>query len=386
MSRYLFVVPPLVGHINPTVAVGGELAARGHEVAWVGHPATLRTLLPEGALILPALDDELERRIQDAHQHWLRLRGMAVVKFFWEDFMIPLARAMVPGVEAAVREFAPDVVVADQQALAGPLVAHRTGTPWVTSASTPAELFRPLKGMPKVEAWVSAQLDDLVREFVGRSTPDIRFSERLVLVFTSSALVGNGFPDHYAFTGPALSHRPNRTDFPWHWLADGQRRVLVSLGTLNGAAGERFFGEVADAVADLRGVQVVIVGPPGALPGLPDHVLLAERVPQLELMPHLDAVVSHGGHNTVCEALAHGLPLVVAPIRDDQPLIADQVVSAGAGIRLTYARVRAAEIRGALEEVLDRPGYAEAARRVQQSFQAAGGALTAADHLEAVVA
>jgi hypothetical protein len=164
MSRYLFVVPPLVGHINPTVAVGGELAARGHEVAWVGHPATLRTLLPEGALILPALDDELERRIQDAHQHWLRLRGMAVVKFFWEDFMIPLARAMVPGVEAAVREFAPDVVVADQQALAGPLVAHRTGTPWVTSASTPAELFRPLKGMPKVEAWVSAQLDDLVRD------------------------------------------------------------------------------------------------------------------------------------------------------------------------------------------------------------------------------
>jgi UDP:flavonoid glycosyltransferase YjiC (YdhE family) len=115
-------------------------------------------------------------------------------------------------------------------------------------------------------------------------------------------------------------------------------------------------------------------------------VLLAERVPQLELMPHLDAVVSHGGHNTVCEALAHGLPLVVAPIRDDQPLIADQVVSAGAGIRLTYGRVRAAQIRDALEEVLDRPDYTEAARRVQQSFQAAGGASTAADHLEAVVA
>ena len=43
--------------------------------------------------------------------------------------------------------------------------------------------------------------------------------------------------------------------------------------------------------------------------------------------------VTHGGHNTVCEALAHGLPLVVAPIRDDQPTVAAQVVQAGAGVR-----------------------------------------------------
>lgn len=45
MSRFLFVVPPLTGHINPTVAVGAELTARGHEVAWAGQTATLRTLL-----------------------------------------------------------------------------------------------------------------------------------------------------------------------------------------------------------------------------------------------------------------------------------------------------------------------------------------------------
>ena len=41
MSRFLFVVPPLTGHVNPTASVGGELLARGHEVAWVGHPGTL---------------------------------------------------------------------------------------------------------------------------------------------------------------------------------------------------------------------------------------------------------------------------------------------------------------------------------------------------------
>ena len=38
MSRFLFVVPPMAGHVNPTLPVGRELAARGHEVAWAGPP------------------------------------------------------------------------------------------------------------------------------------------------------------------------------------------------------------------------------------------------------------------------------------------------------------------------------------------------------------
>lgn len=381
MSRYLFVVPPLAGHINPTVAVGGELQRRGHEVAWVGHPATLRALLPDGARVFPALDDKLEEDIRNARKRWLELRGIAVLKFLWEEFLIPLAYAMVPGVRYAVHEFAPDVVIADQQALAGPVVAMSTCTPWVTSASTPAELLRPLQTMPKVEAWIRGQLAKLTGSDV-----DIRFSDRLVLAFTSTELVGdNKFPSHYVFTGPALTHRPQRTEFPWSWLADGHRRVLVSLGTLNGAAGHRFFGEVVDAVADLSGVQVVMVAPPDAVTA-PPHVLVAERVPQLALMNHVDAVISHGGHNTVCEALAHGLPLIVTPIRDDQPIIAQQVVDAGAGVRLKYTRVRAGEIRAALDTVLHSPDYAASARRVQQSFRAAGGASAAADHLEAVAA
>ncbi len=53
MSRFLFVVPPLTGHVNPTASVGGELLARGHEVAWVGHPGTLKPLLPDDARGLP---------------------------------------------------------------------------------------------------------------------------------------------------------------------------------------------------------------------------------------------------------------------------------------------------------------------------------------------
>ena len=40
MSRFLFVVPPLTGHVNPTISVGRELAARGHQAAWCGEPSS----------------------------------------------------------------------------------------------------------------------------------------------------------------------------------------------------------------------------------------------------------------------------------------------------------------------------------------------------------
>ncbi|GHH33676.1 glycosyltransferase [Lentzea cavernae] len=376
MSRFLFVVPPLTGHVNPTASVGGELLARGHDVAWVGHPGTLEPLLPDDARIFPAIDDLLEADIRAKRERWLALRGMAVLKFFWEEFLIPLGHAMVPGVSDAVARFGPDVVVADQQALAGPVVARDAGLPWATSASTSAELVNPLRTMPKVDAWVR----DLLHDFAGG---DIRFSDRLVLVYSSAALVAGEFGEEVAFVGPALSHRAERVDFPWDWLVQRDARlVLISLGTLNGPAGERFLSQALEAVGGLD-LRAVVVGEPRPAP---PNVLVLPSVPQLALMPHLDAVITHGGHNTVCEALAHGLPLVVAPIRDDQPTVAAQVVDAGAGVRLTYSRARAADIRSALESVLDEPEYAAAAGRVRASFLAAGGATAAADRLEKVVA
>jgi UDP:flavonoid glycosyltransferase YjiC (YdhE family) len=47
-----------------------------------------------------------------------------------------------------------------------------------------------------------------------------------------------------------------------------------------------------------------------------------------------------------------------------------------------FGRVRPADLRAALLAVLDVPSYRAAARRVRESFAAAGGAAAAADHLE----
>jgi MGT family glycosyltransferase len=385
VSRFLFVVPPLAGHTLPTVAVGRQLAQRGHQLAWAGDAAAIGPLLPPGAGLFPIPADFGGQNMDQLRGRSLGLRGAAAFRFLWADFLIPLATSMVPGVRAAVRQFAPDVLVADQQALAGAVVGQDRGLPWVSSATTSAELTDQFATMPRLGQWAARRLIEFQRDLGVCHPIDLRFSPHLVLAFTTAALAGPGgdFPGHYVFVGPALAARTGGPGFPWGWLDPDRQHVLVSLGTLNQLAGRRFLATAAQALSPLADrLQAIVIGPPGLVGAVPDHVLVRERVPQLELLAHLDAVISHAGHNTVCEALAHGVPLVVAPIRDDQPVIAQQVVDAGAGIRVHFGRVGPPELRHALTTVLDDPSYRAAAQRVQASFAAAGGATAAADHLE----
>jgi MGT family glycosyltransferase len=380
VSRFLFAVPPLAGHTLPTVALGEELARRGHEVAWAGHREVCGPLLPDGATIYPAGDADW---LAEVRQRSAGLRGAAAFGFLWADFLIPLAEAMLPPVEAAIGHFVPDVVIADQQALAGAVAAQRRGLLWATSATTSAELADPFALMPKLGEWARGLLTSFQLGAGITETADPRFSPHLVLAYTTEALTGPGLAagDHVAFVGPSLGSRRNTAEFPYEWLDPSRPLVLVSLGTVNACSGGRFFSAVVDALAPLA-VQAVLVADPAGLPELPPHVLAQPFVPQLELIARASAVVSHAGHNTVCEALAHGVPLVVAPIRDDQPIIAQQVADAGAGVRVRYGRAGAGELRSALVAVLGDPSYREAAGRVAASFRSAGGAAAAADHLE----
>lgn len=385
MSRFLIVVPPLVGHILPAVAVGRTLADRGHQVAWAGHAGIVGPLLPRGSRLIPVEADFGGQPLDRIRVRSQCLRGAAAFRFLWAEFLIPLARSMLPGIRAAVDGFAPDVMVVDQQALAGALVAHQRGLPWATSATTSAEFTDQFATTPKLGAWVQQQQADLQRDLAVLDPVELRFSHHLVIAFTTAALIGRGcgFPSHFVFVGPALGPRISPGDFPSDWLRPDREHILVSLGTVSQTAGARFFDTAVRAVAPLADrLQAVLVAPPGMVSTAPDHVLIREVVPQLDLLGQLHTVVSHAGHNTVCEALAHGVPLVVAPIRDDQPVIARQVTEAGAGLRVHFGRVSPTELRQAITAVLDDPSYRAAARRIQSSFTTAGGAATAADHLE----
>ncbi|MFE7190059.1 glycosyltransferase [Kitasatospora sp. NPDC057541] len=393
MSRFLLVVPPLTGHVNPTVGLARELVARGHEVAWTGTESALRPLLGPDAPVFGTGTRAF--RAQGGH-------GLAAVRSLWEGFIVPYARFTVKALDAAVREYRPDALLVDQHTPAGALVAHRHGLPWGTLAPGAMELGRPFRALPLVEQWMSDLLRGLWQRagLPAEEYTDPRFSRALVLAFTGPALTGpaltgaeptgaEALPAQYALVGPVLADRPADPAFPWERLLPGRRRVLVTMGTLSGELGADFLARAARAL-ELTGpgVQPVFAAPGELLPELPAGAVAVDRAPVLELMRRgaLDAVLCHGGMNTVGEALAHGLPLVTAPIRHDQPFVAAQLAAAGAGLRVPFARVTPDHLAGALRSVLEEPAYRAAAARVGSELLAGGGAVTAADRVEALVA
>merc|ERR1719401_2591125 len=67
------------------------------------------------------------------------------------------------------------------------------------------------------------------------------------------------------------------------------------------------------------------------MPSTPSNFLVRDAVPQLEVLQRCAAFLTHGGANSMHEALALGVPLAVVPVFGDQPVNADSVQRLGAG-------------------------------------------------------
>jgi zeaxanthin glucosyltransferase len=377
MSRFLFVALPLSGHLNPMLAIGQALVHSGHEVAWCGPESVLRPLVGPEVTVHPT-GVRTYRRPADT--------GMAGLAALWDGYLIPFTRFTLDPVDAAVTEYRPDVVVAEQYALAGALVAHRRGVPWATVCTGALELAPP----PELPGFADLVADRVATVVAMAGLPageplDPRFSPHLVIALTSRTLSGNApLPDRCVLTGAILGDRANAPGFPWQEWDPGRRHVLVTVGTLVGHMIGDFYQRMAAALAPMaEQVQAVFVTSGVSRDAFPDNVIAADLVPMLELLPRLDAVVCHAG-GVVHEALAHGIPLVVAPVRAEQVAVARQVADAGAGLEVPILQASADDLAAAVRAVLDEPGYRDRARRIAGEFAAAGGAGTAAAELVAL--
>ena len=101
--------------------------------------------------------------------------------------------------------------------------------------------------------------------------------------------------------------------------ADPRPIVYVSLGSFLSARAD-VLARVAQALSALP-VRVVLAtgsADPGALGPLPGHWLVRSFLPQIAVLEHAALAVSHGGNNTVTEALSFDVPLLVLPFSTDQ--------------------------------------------------------------------
>ena len=109
-----------------------------------------------------------------------------------------------------------------------------------------------------------------------------------------------------------------------------------------------------------------------------------EFLPQVSVLPHAQAVITHGGNNTTTECMWHGKPMLVLPIFWDQHDNAQRVHETGYGIRLpTYALERN-ELTGAVERLLTDGDLRARVRSAGERLRERPGTEAAADLIERV--
>ena len=363
--RLLFSTTPLDGHFRPLVPLARALQARGHDVAFATAASFHEVVASEGFTALAAGADQATARAVrlDAElANLARLPGIDRRHYvFAHLFAEGHAPLKLTDLLDVARTWHADALVYESADLAAPVVAAALGLPVVQHAFGTMTPLATLEhaGAAVAPVWRRAGLE-----------PD-RWAGALHGLYVDvvpPSLDGDRPPGESIRLRPALDAAVS----PPAWLGDLARpTVYATMGTVfNAAAG---FRALLDALGAVEVGALVTVGrnvDPDALGHSPPNVRIERFVPQEQVLPACDAVISHGGSGTLLGALAAGLPLVLLPQGANQFENAARCARIGVAATVEPEQATSAAIAEALQRVLGRPSFRAAAARVREEFRA----------------
>jgi MGT family glycosyltransferase len=422
MSKTIVFFPEgAYGPTNNCVGIGDVLRRRGHRVVFVIEESFAGTLEAKGfeeRLMRLTPPPEVEEVPGQFWKDFIRDTAPAFRRPTIEQlraFIAPTFEALLDGaryvddrLRAIFAELAPDVIVEDNVVTFPAILA--SGRPWVRVVScNPAEIKDPnipppFSGYPVGDrsAWDAYRAEyaaahaDLHASFsafcVERGAPALPAGE---FVHESAWLNLYVYPESVDYErarplGPTwhnLQTSVRTTDDAWSVpaeLAGGPGKlVYLSLGSL-GSADVALMQSLVDAMRDSGHRVIVSKGPQHDQIQLYDNMAGGELLPQTSVLPHVDLVITHGGNNTVTEALFFGKPMVLLPLFWDQYDNAQRIHETGFGVRLDSYGHTPRELRDAVDRLLADAALHERLAAGASALQAAPGTARAAELIEQI--
>jgi MGT family glycosyltransferase len=375
-GQFLFVTWDGGGNTAPLYPLVRGLAACGHKVAILGQPAQAEAARELSATFTP-----------------LDLPDWTPGKSFEEERDVALSLLFGPTVGEAVLEYIardpPDVLVVDCYLISGLAAAERSQLPAVALVHTLYQAFvRRIVGQ-----WWKEALPTINTTRTHFGLPSVE-SPMALLAPLKAVFVAcprefdtamSDLPANVSYVGAIRDALPAAEQKSLWGGGDGQPRVLVAFSTTYQHQ-EEVLRRAATALATLPVQAIITVGAaiePDAIEPAP-NVAIHRYLPHAALLPDCAVVVTHAGFGTVMAVLAHGVPLLCLPMGRDQHENAARVAACGVGLVLP-ADARAEEIRHAMQELLTKPDYQIAARRMAAMMARQDGRETAIKELEALI-
>jgi MGT family glycosyltransferase len=400
------------------VGIGDVLRRRGHRVVFIVEESFAGTLEAQGfeeRTMRLAPPPELPEEPGQFWKEFIRDTAPVFRKSTFEqlgEFIAPTWQALVDGARYVddrlaeiLAEVAPDVLVEDN--VVGFPAIPASGRPWMRIVScNPLEVKDPelpptFSGLPLDDrsGWDEfrdeyksqvGQLQEAFSEFcIERGAPPL---PELELIHESPWLNLTLYPDELNYprsrplgaTWRNLETSVRATDASWSPPEpDDRALVYLSLGSL-GSADVPLMQRLVAELADTPHRYVVSKGPQHTEYELAENMIGEAFLPQTSVLPHADAVITHGGNNTTTECMWFGKPMLVLPIFWDQHDNAQRVHETGYGIRLPTYGFEDGDLAAAVDRVLaDEPlrvRCAAAGMRLRER----PGTVLAADLIEGV--
>jgi MGT family glycosyltransferase len=418
MATIVFFPEGAYGPTNNCVGIGQVLRRRGHRVVFVIEESFAGTLEEKG------FEERLMRLTPPAEtqeepgQFWkdfIRDTGPVFRRPTIEQlegFIKPTWQALVDGskhVDDRLREIfdevAPDVIVEDN--VVGFPAVVTADAPWIRIVScNPLEVPDPelppvFSGYPtgdssrwqefreeyrRVHADLHGDFDAFGQERGCPLLPELEFIHRSpylnLFLYPEEADYERSRP-----LGPmweridSCVRKEGLGEFEMP-KGDG-RLVYLSLGSL-GSADVELMQRLVDLLAAGGYRAIVSKGPQHDQIELHDGQAGAELVPQPALLPRVDAVITHGGNNTVTESLHSGKPMVLLPLFWDQYDNAQRMDELGLGVRLPTFEFEDAQLGEAIERLTGDDAVRARLKEISRRLQDNPGTERAADCVESV--
>lgn len=373
--RVLITTTGSPGHFGPLVPFANAVESAGGDVLVATRESTASQVRSAGYDVAPFADGPDRQRNAIFDGLWDLSNDDAAVRVVSEVFGRIDTRAALPGVRATIERWQPDVVLQEACEFAGALAGADANLPVVSVAIGLASVERLV--MPATEA----ALEDVRAEAGLRpGRPSAHFTLIPPLLEDPAA------------PSPPGAHRFREHDdavpapLPDWWDGADEPLVYITFGTV--APELPFFPGLyqaaIDALAPLPVRVLVTTGrdrDPADLGPLPPNVHAERWLPQAGVLPHVAAMVCHGGSGTVRGGLSAGVPMAVLPLFADQPYNAARIAQLGAGIALPQGPGGVAGMAEAVRALLGDERYAAGAAAVAANVRALPTVDTAAEIL-----
>jgi len=382
MKRILFISIPEKGHLNPMIGPAAHLRGRGHRVAFFASGDVSAQLQRAG---LDMVHDMSAQPPPIAENHGAifsqKVRDRQWLRGWIKRMLVENTGKQIEPLRKIIRDFRPQLIVTDPMIYAAIIAAHEENLPWVALSNSLN---------PVLDESVDSELLDTVRwlaperrQLFDAHGLNVRFSgcdaisPWLTIAFTTKEFIGQNVRD-VRMVGPSFpaAVRGDETGFPWDRLRPGLPVAYLSFGSQIYHQPD-IFHHVSEATRGL-GVQLVIAAQQlhgsAELRSLPDHVITCGYAPQISLLVRASIFVTHGGANSVMEAIRSNVPLLISPVCNDQFHQAHYVRRSGVGLVLDLHTASMTECRATLEELLNSVEIKRQMKRVSDSYQRDGAA------------